>query len=273
MILQIVIPINTTMSIITTRCISLLLFLLPTGILFAQDDSNPPMEGFNLEGSDTFAMQIADQVMEAMGGRTAWDNTRYLSWSFFGEDQVWDKWTGRFRWQGDSTIVLMNIHDQVGKVFVNGMEVMETDNHLRNAYRDWINSGYWLLMPYKLKDSGVTLGYSGEGTMENGEAAYILSLTFEDVGMTPNNRYEVYVDKESMLVRQWSYYANAEDQEPGFTLPWDNWQSYGAIMLSDSRGTRPDGASFLLPNVGVYEDLPDTVFEDPARLDLSTLQQ
>ena len=255
----------------TLRLLCLSLLLLPAGRLAAQDDPNPPMEGFDLESSDPMAMEIADRVMAAMGGRTAWDNTRYLSWSFFGEDQLWDKWTGRFRWQNDSMIVLMNINDMTGTAFVHGEEVTPADEILQGAYRDWINSGYWLMMPYKLKDSGVRLGYAGEGTMEDGTAAHILTLTFSNVGLTPDNRYEVYVDRGSMLVGQWSFYRDAADQEPGFTLPWENWQQYGDIMLSDSRGMRPDGTLFELPNVGVYDDLPDSAFEDPSRLDLSVL--
>lgn len=46
-------------------------------------------------------------------------------------------------------------------------------------------------MPYKLKDSGVTLKYKGEGQTEEGEPAQVLVLTFKDVGVTPQNKYEV----------------------------------------------------------------------------------
>ena len=228
------------------------------------------MEGFDVEGSDPAAVAIADEVMAAMGGREAWDQTRYLTWSFFGDDQVWDKWTGRFRWQEDSLVVLMNINTQEGAAYVDGEPVEDSADHVAAAYRNWANSGYWLLMPYKLKDSGVTLGYQGEGNTEDGRAADILTLQFEEVGHTPNNRYEVFVDKESRLVTQWSFYRAREDEAPGFTLPWQNWQQHGEIMLSDSRGMRGD-SPFLLPNVGVYETLGDEVFEDPNPIDLATL--
>ena len=30
------------------------------------------------------------------------------------------------------------------------------------AYAIWVNDTYWLLMPYKMKDPGVTLAYDGE---------------------------------------------------------------------------------------------------------------
>ncbi len=231
------------------------------------------MEGFDAEGSDPRAIEIADQVMRALGGRTSWDNTRYLTWSFFGDDQVWDKWTGRFRWQEDSVVVLMNINTQEGAAYVHTAPSEDSEALVTRAYRNWANSGYWLLMPYKLKDSGVTLGYAGEGATEDGRDAYILTLVFTDVGHTPDNRYDVYVDKETWLVTQWSYYASSSDEEPVFTGPWENWTRHGSIMLSDRRGTMRGDVPFLLANVAVYAELPDSVFEDPARIDIASLNR
>ena len=45
---------------------------------------NPPAEGFNAEESSPFAVILADQVMNSMGGRKAWDDTNVLYWNFFG---------------------------------------------------------------------------------------------------------------------------------------------------------------------------------------------
>lgn len=255
------------------KTLALLLFLLLPALPASarQAGDNPPMEGFNMEASDSEAIAIADAVMNAMGGRQNWDNTRYLSWSFGQDDQVWDKWTGDFRYQRDSLVVLMNITTQEGRAWADGQEITAPDalkEQLAGAYRAWVNSGYWFLMPYKLKDSGVTLTYLGEGTMEDGRPADILQLTFDNVGLTPQNKYHVYVDKATHLVGQWSYFPNADDPEPRFTRPWDNWQQYGEIMLSDSRG--PD---FKLPNVGAYDTLPEGVFTNPAPIDLAVLAE
>ena len=250
-----------------------LLSLLTTGSALAQH--NPPMEEFDAEGSDPEAIAIADRVMEHLGGRDAWDRTRYLTWSFFGDDQVWDKWTGRFRWQEDSVVVLMNINTMAGRAFSGGVEVTDNkalDDLLVKAHRNWANSSYWLLMPYKLKDSGVTLRHAGRGTMQDGRAADVITLTFKDVGYTPHNRYEVRVDTETGLVGEWSYYADAADEEPRFTVPWLDWRQFGEIMLSDNRGIRANGEPFMLPNVAVFDALSDAVFDDPAKIDLSEMR-
>ncbi len=248
------------------------LFLTPV-LVSAQEDVNPPMEGFNRDDSDPRAIEIADRVMANMGGHAAWDQARYISWTIFGDDHVWDKWTGQFRWQGDDTVVLMNIHSREGRAFANGTEITPADQWLVSAYRDWINAGYWLLMPYKLKDSGVTLGYKGEESMDNGEMAHVLTLRFDGVGLTPDNGYDVYVDQEQELVHQWSYYANADAEEPNFTTTWEGYNRYGGIMLSDTR-TNTDNPSSVrkITNLGVYAELPDSVFEDPNPISLDSLE-
>ena len=97
---------------------------------------------------------------------------------------------------------------------------------------------YWVFMPFKLKDSGVTLKYSGKSETADGKPADVLELTFKDVGRTPENKYHVYVDEDSRLVTQWDYYENASDPEPRFQMPWQNWQKQGGIMLSADRGER-----------------------------------
>ena len=121
-------------------------------------------------------------------------------------------------------------------------------------------------MPYKLKDSGVTLKHLGDGTMEDGEAATVLQLTFEAVGVTPENKYHVYVDKESGLVEQWAFFAKAEDEEPGFKTPWAKWESHGDIKLSGDRGR------FQLSDIKVFGELPKSVYESPEPVDLSAFE-
>ena len=133
---------------------------------------------------------------------------------------------------------------------------------LDRGYRSWINDAYWLVMPYKLKDSGVTLNYKSAGQSQDGREADILVLTFAEVGVTPQNKYEVWVDKETKLVSQWAFYGNASDAEPRFIGPWNNWQEYGSIMLSDNRGERGH------TDVAVFTQLQESVFKKPQPVDM-----
>ena len=239
------------------------------------DDPNPPAPGFDLEGSDARALEIADRVMQKIGGRRAWDETRYLRWRFFGRRlHVWDKATGNIRVEGvgrddgEPYLILMNLRSGEGRAWRSGREVTEPEalaELLELGEAAWINDSYWLFMPYKLKDTGVTLGYLGERAMEDSRTAEVLELTFREVGRTPENKYHVYVAKDSGLVEQWDYYAEAGDAEPRFKFPWHNWQPYGRILLSEDRG---EGAH---TEVAVFDELPETVFTSPTPIDWSRL--
>jgi len=234
---------------------------LACATLVAAQGGNPPMPGFDAAGSDAKAIAIADEVMEAMGGRQAWDDTRYLTWKFFGRrTHVWDKDTGNLRYENEDTLVLMNLNTKLGRVWKAGEEVTDEAARaeaLNGGESAWINDAYWVFMPYKLKDTGVTLKYVGKGTTQAGASADVVELTFENVGRTPENKYHVYVDDDSRLVTQWDYYPNASDPEPRFQLPWLEWERHGAILLSPSRGERRH------EDVAVLENVPDAVFESP----------
>jgi hypothetical protein len=233
----------------------------------SERSGNPPAEGFDSAGSDPRAIEIADATMAAMGGRQAWDETRYLAWNFFGfRYHVWDKSTGEVRVvtpgtaPEERTVVTMNLHSRQGRAWVGGQPVTDPealDLQLQQGYEAWINDAYWLFMPYKLKDSGVTLTYLEERPMADGRPADVLELTFEAVGVTPENKYRVYVARDSGLVEQWDFFAEAADAEPRFQTPWHDWRRYGRILLSGDRGQRQ------ISEIAVLDELPDGVFDRP----------
>ncbi|MHC5024058.1 MAG: hypothetical protein ACYTGG_09110 [Planctomycetota bacterium] len=233
---------------------------------------NPSAEGFDEIGSDAKAIETADRVMAHLGGRGAWDETRYLTWSFFGRRfHLWDKQTGTIRVELDRGpmgrfVVVMNLKTRRGKVWKDGELLTEPypiSQMLRAGREAWINDAYWMFMPYKLKDSGVTLRYLGVKPMANDQPAEVLELTFSDVGVTPGNMYHVYVGLESGLVEQWDFFKTRDQEEPSFTTPWENWKRYGRIMLSDSRGEKR-----TLAPVGVWDEMPEAAFTSPDPVDL-----
>lgn len=238
-------------------------------------EPNPPAAGFDLRGSDPQAIEIADRVMVELGGRQAWDETRFLTWSFFGRRRhLWDKQTGDIRIEGVDReterpyLILMNLFDKRGRAWKGGAPVTDPDElaeMLEYGESVWINDSYWMFMPFKLKDSGVTLKYLGTGQMLDGRPAEVLQLTFEAVGRTPQNKYKVYVAADSGLVEQWDYFADATDTEPKFSSPWHNWQRYGRILLSDNRGERGH------TDIAVLDALPSEVLSSPEPVDWQAL--
>jgi len=228
--------------------------------IIADEDLNYPAEGFNIEGSNPVAITIADKVMNAMGGRKNWNETQYIYWNFFGaRTLLWDKKNEIVRVESlrDDFKAIVNLKTNEGSVFKDGVEMTNADSltkYLDRAKRIWINDSYWLVMPFKLKDSGVTLSYLGEGETQSGEAAHVLRLTFEGVGVTPQNAYNVWVSNETSLVKQWAYFPNASDENPGFTLPWEDYFKSGNILLSGERGDRD------LTDIKVLDSVPAEIF-------------
>lgn len=232
-------------------------------------EKNPAAEGFDLAGSDPQAIAIADEVMEAMGGRQAWDSTRHIYWNFFGaRTLLWDKWTGNVRIEDlrSGNLTLVNIYSGEGRAMKNGEEVMHPDSLakvLEQGKSAWINDSYWLVMPFKLKDSGVTLKYAGVDTVAEAGAADVLQLTFREVGVTPQNKYLVYVSHADRLVCQWAYFREASDENPSFRLLWRNYQQHGRIKLSGDREARQ------LTDIAVFDELPETLYQSLGPVDLS----
>jgi len=79
-------------------------------------ETNPSLPGFDEAGSDGRAIEVADAVMDRLGGRANWDATRFTTWRFFGlRLHVWDKWTGDLRFEHDDLTVLVNIQSRKGR--------------------------------------------------------------------------------------------------------------------------------------------------------------
>lgn len=218
--------------------------------------------------SDAKAKTIAAKVMKKMGGQKGWDDTRYLAWTFNNQYQVWDKHQNRFRWEKDSTIAIIDTQTKQGKVYVAGRELQnpeEKQKMLDRAYALFINNSYWLVMPFKLQDPGVTLKYVAEQQTMDGAKADVLQMTFEEVGLTPQNKYHVWVDTNSGLVTQWAFFRNFEDKEPSFTRRWSDYKDYGSIKLASDR-SNPQ-SDFKLTHIAAPTAIPDAAFNSPTPID------
>ena len=205
-------------------------------------EENPAAEGFNLSKSDPVAIALADSIMIASGGRKAWDETQYLKWNFFGSRRhIWNKKTGDLVIFGirDSFKIKMNINDLSGEVFMDDRYLTKEDSldqYLQKGKEMWINDAYWVFLPYKLKDSGVTLKKLEKDTMSNGVLAERLQLSFNNVGVTPDNKYIVYLEPRTNLLSQWDFYSKFDDEKARFSTPWADYKKHGDIFLSGDRG-------------------------------------
>ncbi len=218
---------------------------------------------------------LADQVLEALGGAQAWNATRYLRFDFAVERggkevvrraHVWDKWTGDYRLEGRTREdkkpyrVVMNLHTKDGAAWLDGsaLEGAALRKQLDDAYGTWVNDTYWLLMPYKLKDAGVTLRVDGE-RHDGGQAWDRLLLTFDNVGLTPKDKYWAHVNRATHLVDRWEFVLNGEAGQPA-VFDWKGWRDYGRIKLAPERVNPKDGTRIFFPVLDAPASLPAETF-------------
>jgi hypothetical protein len=116
-------------------------------------------------------------------------------------------------------------------------------------------------MPYKMRDPGVILAMDGEEKKGN-DAWDKVALTFDGVGLTPKDKYWVYVNRETGLVDKWEYILKGG---PGPATPylWKGWVRYGKILLAGDRVNPKDGTRIYFPVLEAPPTVPDTAFTSP----------
>ncbi len=227
-------------------------------------------------GSDPKAIAIADQVMTALGGKKQWDSLRGLRWSFgsmLGDSvrssrrHAWDKMTGRHRVdgvnrQGQSYTFIHTLGDTTsGMAWMNGNRI-EGDSLkklIQRANALWINDTYWMLMPYKLRDPGVTLKYAGDTTMA-GKEYDRLALSFDHVGLTPGDRYWVYVNRADHRVERWEMVLEG-DQPPPEAYTWQGWEQHGGLWFPTAH--MRDSTNVFTSRIETVQSFAPTEFQKP----------
>ena len=228
---------------------------------------------------DAKAVAVADRVMEALGGSKAWNDTRYLRFDFAVErdgksvmrraahlgqvDRPLPPGGGHAR--GRPVCRAVEHQRRARRARLVGKDVELTGaaakKQLEQAYAAWVNDTYWLLMPYKLRDPGVVLALDGE-EKKGGEAWDKLRLSFDNVGLTPKDKYWVYVNRKTGLVDRWDYVLKGESKPPT-SFAWLNWKKHGRVMLADDRRSSADGMRIYFPVLDAPESMPDAVFTAP----------
>ena len=236
------------------------------------DDSWPAEAGFDADGSDKAAIALADQVMARQGGYARWKQARYLAWTYYGAYHIWDKRLGIYRHEKNGRVVLMSVVKPEGKVFVGGkrmIDPVQTRETLEQTFMIWRFATDFLILPFRLKDSGVTLRHGGPGLTMTHDTADILDMTYHGTGPTGNGRNQLWVSRKDHLVTQWAFYAQPADPRPAFVRDWLDYRNYNGVLLASQRNSATDTLS--LSHIAVLDTLPRDLFFSARPIDKSAV--
>jgi hypothetical protein len=215
---------------------------------------------------DEKADKVAHLMMDAMGGEEAWKKAHFVRFDFrviaggntiVSRSHMWDKMTGRYRLEdktkdGKPRTALFNVKTQKGDVYVSGkkLEGKAAEDAVKAAYAIFVNDEYWLAMPWKWFDPGVNLKYAGDNGKDD-----IIQLSFDHVGLTPGDRYQVFVSRRTRLMEHWSYVL-----QNGIKGQWDwFYTTTGGVKLA-SNHTSEDGKQINMGAVQVTDKADDSMF-------------
>lgn len=235
--------------------------------------SSQSSEG-NVNPMPSDVQRVHARMVDAMGGRSAWEKARYFEFDFVAVRQGreasrwrhrWDRFTGDYRLSGvragDSLIVVTNINTPTqGTVLVNRQPVTgaRADSLRQLAFARWTNDSYWLIMPYKWTDPGVHTQFVGRQKDDAGKEWDVVKLWFDQVGLTSQNQYLAFINPETGLMERW-YHFSREGAEPS-RYNWQKWTQFGPIKLATEKPTLDGQAMIRFDNVMVSEKVPATAF-------------
>lgn len=224
--------------------------------------------------SEPKAVEVAAAMHEAMGGLDNWNNTRYVQFKFqvgqAGEwrtsrSHLWDKWEGRYRFEstneeGVQSVVLFNTNTKEGKAYADGEELSGEDAQkpIESAYSAYINDTYWLAMPWKWLDRGVTLKHLGEEN-QGGVPCDVIELSFERVGLTPGDVYRAFVAQDSNLMVHWEYTLQSGNEG---SWDWEYTTTNGLKLAGTHKND--SGREIEMGGPVASDEVDEALFTDPS---------
>ena len=257
-----------------------LLMILLIGCQAESPDATPadPAVAMEMPAIETRADSIALKIMQAHGGMDTWKHVRYLRFDFGVESEegkqvwrshLWDRMDNSYRveWpegEDSTAVVLFNTGTREGDAYINGEELADStaENYIQRGYRAFINDTYWLMAPVKLLDPGVNRSYVPDSSSSEYE---VITLTYNDVGLTPEDQFWFWMDTETGMLARWAYQLQGRKDQPPTNWMWEDCEQFespaGPVTLCP-RKSRP-GRSLMTDNISLPADVPEDAFESP----------
>ena len=206
-----------------------LLILALFGIIYSIYNKPLPIGRTGVE-ADTLAQKMLNAINNG-----AYQNTRYLEWSFAngGHDYKWDKKRGTVNilWK-DYHVLLDTERTEKSIVHKNGLKLAgkSKDELIRKAVAYFNNDSFWLVAPFKIFD-----GHTQRSLIKMDDGTSGLLVTYLSGGSTPGDSYLWKLDPSGFPIsfRMWVSIIPIG----GLEATWDDWQLMESGVFLPSKHT------------------------------------
>ena len=105
------------------------------------------------------------------------------------------------------------------------LEGKEKEKAIQTAWSLFANDSFWLVAPYKIRDSGTSRKVI---ILENGEKG--LLVTYSSGGVTPGDSYLWILDEDGRP-KSWKMWVKIIPVG-GLEFTWENWQQQGGAWFA-----------------------------------------
>lgn len=171
--------------------------------------------------SGPLADALARKMLRAVNN-DAYQNTRFLEWSFAGgaHQYKWDKTHGNVQVQWDDYTAKLNLGD-ISSSWISKKDAELTPKENRDLWSEawgyFNNDSFWLVAPFKVFDEGTERSIV---TLEDGSEGLLVSYT--QGGSTPGDSYLWKLNENGFpeSFRMWVEIIPIG----GIEASWDDWQ-------------------------------------------------
>ncbi len=181
---------------------------------------------FSCKEEPSKALSFTEKVAQA-NGIDSWDKISELRFTF-NVDRDTLHFERKWVWHPKTGEVSMTVNNETTTY---NREAL--DDKSLNADKAFINDTYWLLAPFKLVwDEGYTQDsiIRAEAPISKDSLNKVTIVYNKEVGYTPGDAYDFYVDDEYMI-REWVYREGNTQGECMMTT-WEEYQKKGGVSFS-----------------------------------------
>jgi hypothetical protein len=193
--------------------------------------------------------QLATDLWKASGGEN-WAKVKEVHFTFVVESDGKPLFSAQHIWNVAANTDEVKWKDKQGQDHqaTSNLKTPASDGDGKTAYARWVNDSYWFLAPLKIRDKGVKVEAGGSKEI-NGVTYETLHLSFDQVGMTPTDQYNLYLDPKTKLVHAWDYIPKTGE---GMQATWEKYQTFGGLNLATEHNF--NGKTIRLADIKVITD-------------------